>query len=125
MSNQVIESIRDIQKRRQDRKHQTKQIYKTIITDVLRHVQAKDKMSRNNTIYRIPSIVYGNPSYDITKATYYIMHKLTKGGFIVFPYENNHIYIDWSIIQKPSESSRPKRVTFDINASKQRYLNEH
>ena len=131
MSNQVVQSIQDIQKRRQDRKQQTKQIYKTIITDVLRHVQAKDKLSRNNTIYRIPSIVYGNPSYNIAKATYYIMHVLTKGGFVVFPYENNHIYIDWSVIhqqqqqqqQQPAQT-RKKRVTFDANASKQYYLNE-
>lgn len=126
MSNQVVQSIRDIQKRRQDRKQQTKQIYKTIITDVLRHVQAKDKLSRNNTIYRIPSIVYGNPSYNITKATYYIMHELTKGGFVVFPHENNHIYIDWSVIDTSRTRPRPrrKRVTFDTNASKQYYLNE-
>lgn len=129
MSNQVVQSILDIQKRRQDRKHQTKQIYKTIITDVLRHVQAKDKQSRNNTIYRIPSIVYGNPSYNIAKATYYIMHELTKGGFVVFPHENNHIYIDWSVIhqqqqQQPAQTRRTKRVTFDTDASKQYYLNE-
>jgi len=128
MSNQVIRSVQDIQKRRQDRKQQTKQIYRTLVTDVLRHVQAKDKMSRNNTIYRIPSIVYGNPSYNITKATYYIMHELSKGGFVVFPHENNHIYIDWSVINHnnaPSTSTpRKKRVTFDTHASKQYYLNE-
>jgi hypothetical protein len=106
----VFQSVNELRRRHQERKSQAKQVYRTILTDVLRHIRTRDNQHRCNTIYRIPVMVYGNPSYDITKATYHIMKQLTKAGYIVFPHEHNHIYIDWSVLR----DVKPKNVRFNI-----------
>ena len=104
---QVIQSVHELRRRHQDRRNQAKQVYRTIITDVLRHIQKRDHEHRVNTVYRVPFIVYGNPGYSITKATYHIMRQLTKAGYVVFPYENNMLYIDWSMVRDKAPS-QPK-----------------
>lgn len=81
-------------------------MYMTILTDVLKRIQKRDNEHRSNTVYRVPFIVYGNPGYNITKATYHIMRQLTKAGYLVFPYENNMLYIDWSVVRE--KVSQPK-----------------
>lgn len=103
MNHQVVQSVNELRRRHQERRIQAKQVYRTILTDVLRHIQKRDSEHRSNTVYRVPFIVYGNPGYNITKATYHIMRQLTKAGYVVFPYENNMLYIDWSMIREPKE----------------------
>jgi hypothetical protein len=98
--NQVVQSVNELRRRHQQRRSQAKQVYRTILTDVLKHIQKRDQEHRCNTVYRVPFIVYGNPGYDITKATYHIMRQLTKEGYVVFPYENNMLYIDWSMVRE-------------------------
>lgn len=108
----VMQSVHEIRRRHMERKSQAKQVYKTLLTDVLKHIQARDGQHRCNTIYRVPVIVYGHPAYDITKATYHIMKKLAKAGYVVFPHENNHLYIDWSMLREPAQSGA--RVRFNV-----------
>lgn len=106
----VYQSVSELRRRHQERKSQAKQVYRTILTDVLRHIRTRDGQHRCNTLYRIPVMVYGNPAYDITKATYHIMRQLTKAGYIVFPHENNYVYIDWSMLR----DTKQKNVRFNI-----------
>jgi hypothetical protein len=108
---QVVQSVNELRRRHLERKSQAKQVYKTILTDVLKHIQMRDNQNRSNTVYRVPFIVYGNPAYDITKATYHIMKQLTRAGYVVFPHENNHLYIDWSVL---CETKNSNRVRFNV-----------
>jgi hypothetical protein len=108
--NEVSQAVQYLKKRHVDKKRDDKQIYKTIILDVLSHIRKKDDLGRNNMTYRVPFIVYGNPRYDIHKATYYIMKELARFGLVVFPYENNHVYVDWSMLE--NEKNNGKMVRF-------------
>lgn len=118
-----IKTIYDIHQRHVERKKHEHQIYKTIVQDVLKRIDSNDERGKYNTIYRVPCIVYGNTRYNMATATLYIIKKLSKGGFVVFPYEDNILYIDWSIIRHASHTPNNsknnsqlvrKRVTFDI-----------
>lgn len=111
MDHQVVQSVNELRRRHQERRSQAKQVYRTILTDVLKHIHKRDSEHRSNTVYRVPFIVYGNPGYNITKATYHIMRQLTKAGYFVFPYENNLLYIDWSMVREKAPPQQP-RVRF-------------
>ena len=103
---QVVQSVHELRRRHQERRSQAKQVYRTILTEVLKHIQKRDNERRSNMVYRVPFIVYGNPGYKITTATYHIMRQLTKAGYVVFPYENNMLYIDWSVVKVPQSRVR-------------------
>jgi hypothetical protein len=105
--NEVAQAVQYLRKRHVDKKRDEKQVYKTLIIDILTRIRKKDEVGRNNMTYRVPFIVYGNPRYDIHKATYYIMKELARCGFMVFPYANNHVYVDWSML----DDNRPNEKT--------------
>jgi len=103
----MIRSVDDIHNRHLERKKQNHQIYKTILVDVYKNIDNKDTLGKYNTIYRIPCVVYGNSKYNISTAVHYIIRKLSKGGFVVFPHDNNVLYIDWSILNTKNKSLKP------------------
>jgi len=107
--NEVSQAVQFLRKRHDDKKRDDKQVYKTIIIDVLTRIRTKDESGRNNMTYRVPFIVYGNPRYEMHKATYYIMKELACCGFVVFPYEHNHMYVDWSMIDDTRSNSKMVR----------------
>lgn len=76
------------------------QIYKTLIHEVFNKIKERHATGRFNLLYRVPRVVFGNPRYDFSHASYHIMKELGKGGFVVIPNENNNIYIDWSAVKK-------------------------
>lgn len=119
----VIQSIHDIHERHVERKKQTHQIYRTLLRDVFKSIEQKDEQGKYNHIYRIPCVVYGNPKYNIATAATYIIRKLTQGGFVVYPYEGNMLYIDWSVVKvnmgstsrlKPCLKKNVPMVTFNV-----------
>jgi hypothetical protein len=105
--NEVVKAVGELLQTQAEKKRDEKQVYKTIIIDVMNHVRAKNNVGRSNMVYRVPFIVYGNPRYDLRKATYHIMKELTRCGIVVFPYENNHVYIDWSMLTNPVKPQLP------------------
>jgi hypothetical protein len=113
--NEVSQAVLYLKKSHVDKKRDDKQIYKTIIIDVLAHIRKKDDVGRNNMTYRVPFIVYGNPRYDINKATYYIMKELARCGLVVFPYENNHVYVDWSMLNNKEKHEKHEKINDEKN----------
>ena len=122
-NNRMIKSIHDIHLRHLERKKHSHQIYKTLLRDVFKYIEQKDDQGKYNYVYRLPCVVYGNPKYNITTAAVYIMRKLTEGGFVVYPYDGNMLYIDWSVVKvklssknhlKPCLKKTVPMVTFNV-----------
>ena len=91
------------------------QIYKTILYDAFHKIKDKNKSGKFNLCFRLPHVVYGNPSYDIRRATYHVVNELTKGGFVAIPEKNATIYIDWSIVKEmvnTEDKQKRKHVRF-------------
>lgn len=100
-----IRTVYDLHQRRQEHKQQSHEIYRTILRDVYKSIEDRDLTGKRNIVYRVPVIVYGNTRYRVSTAVCYIIQQLSKGGFIVFPHENNLLYIDWSMsLNVPNKS---------------------
>ena len=97
------------------RRHQSDvQIYKTLIHDVSEKIRKRHQEGKFNIVYRVPMLVFGNPRYNSAHASFHIMKEMIKGGFVVIPNENNHLYIDWSIVKKLILHKK-KEVTFCLD----------
>lgn len=99
-----IRSVHDLQQRRQEHKQNSHEIYRSILRDIYKTIEERDVAGKRNMVYRVPVIVYGNTRYRVSTAVCYIIQQLSKGGFIVFPHENNLLYIDWSIPVVPQQN---------------------
>jgi len=107
----MIKSVHDLYKVNSDRKHMSHQIYKTLYVDVMHKIKQKNDTYVYNLIYQPPTVVTGSVRYNRKTCIMYLMKKLVASGFIVFPYLDNRIYIDWSFTTNPEKK---KNVTFKL-----------
>lgn len=111
--------LHELVDRHRSRKHEQHQIYRTILQDVFRKIKEKDDQQMYNLIYRVPSVVYGNPNYKSKTCIVYIINKLVKNEFVSFPYKDNLLYVDWSIVrsmivEKPKVHKDRRKVSFAL-----------
>lgn len=106
-----IRTVSDLHDRRTEHNKHAHDVYRAILRDVFTTIEDKDNQGKRNTMYRVPFVVYGNSKYKVATAVYYVVRKLSEGGFIVFPHDNNLLYIDWSIIPNANNAERkPSRI---------------
>jgi len=102
-----IRTVHDLQQRRHEQQQNSHEIYRSILKDIYKMIEERDKNGKRNTVYRVPFVVYGNSRYRVSTAVCYIIQQLSKGGFIVFPHDSNLLYIDWSIpVQKAGSTNK-------------------
>ena len=108
-----VYSIHDMYNKYVERKHKDHDIYRTILYDIFKRIEERFNKGLYNLIYTVPVVVYGNTKYKISTCINYIMLKVSKAGYIILPYENNCLYIDWSIVKSMKKT---KKVRFDKRA---------
>ena len=105
-----VQDLRIIDDQRTKRNHDA---YKHILNEVYEKIKKKNKNNFKNLIYTIPFIKYGFPIINTDRAMQYIIRKLNKGGFVVYPYKNcNSVYIDWSVRLNHSVKEQVNVKTF-------------
>ena len=102
-----IRTVNDLRDRRNEHNKHAHEVYRSILRDVFAAIEDKDNIGKRNTMYRVPFIVYGNSRYKVATAVNYIIRKLSEGGFVVFPHDNNLLYIDWSIVPNGNTNNKP------------------
>ena len=129
----MITSVKDLWLQNVERKKLSHQIYKTMYIDVMSKIQEKHANHIYNLLYNAPTFVFGDVQYNKKTCIVYLVKKLSERGFVVFPYNYNTLYIDWSYIlsvtpkncplptsssSKHDEPAKPtKRVTFDTRST--------
>mgnify|MGYP001255106590 CR=1 FL=1 len=90
-------SIKDLENKRLERASRNHELYRTFFIDIITKIKSRDILGHRNIVHRIPTLVIGFPLYDVNHAVQYVIYKLNKGGFFVFPWKDNYLYIDWSM----------------------------
>lgn len=109
-----VYSVHDLYNRYVERKHRNHEIYRTILYDVFKRIEERDNKGSYNLLYNVPVLIYGNTKYKLSTCINYLLLKISKAGFIILPYENNCVYIDWSVVKcmKEQEQKKKKKVHF-------------
>ena len=92
--------LKDLRRTYMEQQAEQKQVYRTMLEEVFNKIEAKHKQRQYNMLYRVPLVVFGNPHYNPKTCMLYIVKKLTKKEFVVFPYQDNLVYIDWSVVKR-------------------------
>ena len=113
----MIKNVNDLYKVNLNRKHLSHQIYKTLYLDVMHKIKQKNEIYVYNLIYQPPTVVTGNVRYNRRTCIMYLMKKLVLSGFIVFPYVDNRIYIDWSFTTNTPTTVKNKTTFKQLNTN--------
>lgn len=106
-------TVSDLDRKRREKATRNHEIYKGFFYEISEKIKSRDRIGFKNLIHRVPTMVFGFPIYDVNHAILYLIQKLQKGGFFVYPWKDNYLYIDWSV--KQTQSSQPIST---INTSK-------
>lgn len=104
----MLLNIQDLEKKRIERASRNHELYKSFFLELATKIKSRDALGHRNMIHRIPTIVIGFPWYDVNHALQYVIKKLNQGGFFVFPWKDNYLYIDWSIGTIKNEKEKKK-----------------
>lgn len=113
----MIKHANDLHTINKRKKHESHQIYKTILIDIYAKIKEKNDKNLLNLLYKPPTIVFGNVRYNQKTCMVYVIKKLLESGFIVFPYNSTLVYIDWSCVidNELKLKSKLKQVTFSAD----------
>ena len=102
--------IEDLESKRKEKAERNRELYKSFFFEISKKIKSRDALGHRNMIHRIPTIVVGFPWYDVNHAITYVTKKLNDGGFFVYPWKDNYIYIDWSLPNNDEKQKKNKNV---------------
>jgi hypothetical protein len=92
-----VEEILSLEKKRKIIK---KEIYTKIYEDISRKIRSAVSIGHKQIIVRVPSYLFGYPTYDHSKASIYMKRQLEHSGFFVTVLSPGELYISWKREEK-------------------------
>ena len=107
--------------------------YNEILKECYSKVKTRNRLGYKTIEYKIPSILFGYPLYDINDLATFIIRKLQKGGFTVYVMQGStSLLISWEkqkpkpvpkqpqVITGRKENVNEKRVHFNLESVQDR-----
>jgi hypothetical protein len=99
-------TIQEIQRLDEKRSKIKKEIYTRIYDDCCRKIRSAASLGETQVFLKLPTFLFGYPTFDIVKASKYTKRQLEHGGFSVVTISDPHVlYVSWKqtrIHQKPT-----------------------
>lgn len=96
---------RQLHRSTQERVERHRHLYGRMYQMCENHVKARADIGDTQTLFQVPQILFGEPRFDVARATQYIVRKLRKGG-VRANAEGTLIHIDWRLDKKTAETLR-------------------
>jgi hypothetical protein len=101
-------TIQEIQRLDEKRSKIKKEIYTRIYEDCCRKIRSAASLGETQVFLKLPTFMFGYPTFDIVKASKYTKRQLEHGGFsVVIISEPNELYVSW----KQSKNTRSTQET--------------
>ena len=96
-------SLQEIQALEYKKKRIKKEIYNKIYEDFSKKIKYSVQIGLYDIVLKIPSFIFGYPSFDITNAQVYLMRQFRNGGFDVSSGVTDTIYVSWKKVKHVKE----------------------
>lgn len=100
-------NVSDIINIETNRKKIKKELYKKIYEQFCRKIKYTVEMGGKNVFLRVPSVVFGYPTFDRSHACAYLKRQLELGGFIVRTLSNIDLHVTW----EPPQTAKVQKPT--------------
>jgi len=96
-------TIQEIQRLDEKRSKMKKEIYTRIYEDCCRKIRSAASLGETQIFLKLPTFLFGYPSFDIVKASKYTKRQLEHGGFSVIIVSDPHeLYVSWKTTKTKS-----------------------
>lgn len=101
----AILSTKDLDKETKVKKTVKNDAYNEVLKECYTKVKTRNKLGYKSIMYKVPSILFGYPLYDINDLATFIIRKLQKGGFTIYIVQGS-LLISWEK-QKQQPQQKP------------------
>ena len=96
-------TLNQIHKIEDERNRIKKETYKMLYEKAAKKIKTAVESKQSNVTVTVPSILIGQPLYNVTKATNYIIRQFKLGGFVISNYDNIDTFtISWPSVKRKS-----------------------
>ena len=89
-------TIQEIQRLDEKRSKIKKEIYTRIYEDCCRKIRSAASLSETQVFVKLPTFMFGYPTFDIVKASKYTKRQLEHGGFsVIVMSDPRELYVSW------------------------------
>jgi hypothetical protein len=104
-----IEDLFKYQKNKQEHK---RQVFSKVLEQCIKRIKFVNKNSNSSCIvYTIPSIIPGQPLYNISECSEYLLYELENLGFKTEAKDHQNIIISWS---QPEPVEQPEKEELNM-----------
>lgn len=101
-------SVQEIHALEEKRKLIKKEIYKKIYEDISRKIRNAVSVGHKQIVVKVPTYLFGYPTFDHTRACEYMKRQLEHSGFLVYIFDRGDLYVSWKK-ENPKKSEPPPR----------------
>jgi hypothetical protein len=102
-------TIQEIQRLDEKRSKIKKEIYTRIYDDCCRKIRSAASLGETQVFLKLPTFLFGYPTFDIVKASKYTKRQLEHGGFSVVTISDpDELYVSW---KQPKGTSHQHAVS--------------
>jgi hypothetical protein len=102
-------TVQEIQRIDEKRSKIKKEIYTRIYDDCCRKIRSAASLGETQVFLKLPTFLFGYPTFDIVKASKYTKRQLEHGGFsVVIISEPHELYVSW---KQPKNTHAPHHQT--------------
>jgi hypothetical protein len=102
-------NVSDIVNIESNRKKIKKELYKKIYEQFCRKIKYTVEMGGKHVFLRVPSVVFGYPTFDRIQACAYLKRQLELGGFVARTLSGIDLYVTWET-PRTSKTQNPQSI---------------
>lgn len=117
-------SIKDVHAIEERRRLIKKEIYSKIFEDLSRKIKNAVGIGHKQVILRVPTYMWGYPTYDINKVVTYMIRQFRNSGFTSHSVGKTEIYVSWKKEKERKESPPMEEEEFPTFVNLKRTANK-
>lgn len=117
-----IPNITTLQYEKKERSSHINNMYKIVLNKCVEKIIYTNKHTdKSFTIFEVPKMLIGQPSYNVQNCIHYIISELHKNGYLISYSDPGFIYIDWGT-NKIIQSTNKKLKEYFPNLKNVEYI---
>ena len=105
-------TIKELQKLEDKKNKIKKDTYIHLYEECCRKIRSAASLNEKQIFLKIPRYIFGYPTFDVEKASTYIMRQLVNGGFHAMQISSDELYVSWDT---KKTKSKIKTVAEEVN----------
>ena len=109
----AILSTKELDKETKVKKTVKNDAYNEVLKECYAKVKTRNKLGYKSIMYKVPSILFGYPLYDVNDLATFIIRKLQKGGFTVYIVQGS-LLISWEKQRQQQHQQQPQKTPVQL-----------